>query len=253
MLYSTLLKDILENKTFLLTVISLSTLIKSVTLILLARQTNSTATRPRALLMCMLICSIMIDSSWIVNLLNELFLPNLDYRIRLFSVRMSWGFDALLYLAISLFTGVLVQQKKQYSLHQILLAIWYIAFFLSFMGFAFIDINCLDACERPYLERLIQGIFIISTAILLPAVIIFNIWKMHHISLPRILKNQVKIFVYGIMTTFWFSELLQVLPLNFAPYWVTNSYATVSISTLIITFVIIPRVPSEPTMKSRRL
>ncbi len=239
MMYFTILKDILENKNFLLTVISFSILLKSITLLLLARTTNKSATRPRLLIMCMLICSIVIDASWIITLLKQLnIISHLDYRLRLFLSRIAWGFDVLLYLAISLFAGVLVQQEKKYSLHQILLATWYTVFFLSFIGFAIFDINCLEGCERSALERLIQGTFIISTAILLPAVIIFNIWKIHHTSLPRILKNQVKIFVYAIMTTFWFSELLQVFPLNFVHGWDTNSYAAVTISTIMLTVAI---------------
>lgn len=234
-----LFNTIFGNKTLLLGILTLSILLKCIILFFLARQAIKATMRARILIMCMLICSVIIDSSWIINLVNQLYIPNLDYRFRLFSLRISWGFDALLYLAISLFTSVLVQRKKQYSLHQILLAVWYISFFLSFTGIAFFNINCQAIHDRPVFERLMLDIFRSSTAILLLAVIIFNIWNMHHVPLPRILKKQLKIFVYGIMTTFWFSELIQIFPLNIPQSWHTSSYAGVTISTIIITFAIL--------------
>lgn len=229
-----LLDDILGNKTFLFSVICISLLLRSLILIMLLKRTTKEAKNQRIILSCTLICSMIVDSSWIINLITQLYIPTLDYRFGLFSSRIAWGIDSLFYIFISLFTSVLVQRKRKYYLHQILLILWYTIFFISFVSLAFLNINCLNNNDRPAFEFVIQGVFVSSTTILLFIVILFNLWQVYHIPLPRILKKQLKIFVCGIMGSYLFSLVLQV-PGCFARDIFTNSYSAVNLSTIIIT------------------
>lgn len=227
-----LLDTILGNKTFLLAVISFSILLKCIILVMLTKKTGNTARHPKNILICMLICSIIVDSSWIITLINQLYLV-LDYRIRLFPLRIAWGFDALFYTFLSLFTGVLVQRKRRYYFHQILIILWNTGFFLAFIGLAILNINCLGDSDRPNIEFMLEKIFTYSTILMLFAVILFNLWQIHRLPLPRILKKQLKIFVCGIMGSYLFSLILQI-PGDFAPNLIIHSYSAVNLSAIII-------------------
>lgn len=203
-------------------------------LIMLAKKTGKAPKHPKTILICMLICSIIVDSSWIITLIDQLYHLDLDFRIRLFPLRIAWGFDALFYTFLSLFTGILVQRKRHYYFHQILITLWYIFFFIAFICLAIVNINCPVDSDRPNIEFVLEKIFIYSTVVILFSVILFNLWQIHRLPLPRILKKQLKIFVCGIMGSYLFSLILQI-PGNLVPGLITTSYAAVNLSTIIIT------------------
>lgn len=235
------LDTLLSDKRLLLGLTAIAILLKSVILYMLTRQSNKKLTPPRALLFIILTSSIIGDLSWVVCLINDLFIPSLDYRIRLFFIRIGWSLSALEYLSLLLFTGILVQHTKHYSRYQLLLVLWYVCFFVSFLYLAIFDIQCCSSTQQPIFELVIQDIFRYSTLIILSATIIFNFWKMYHTPLPRILKKQLKIFVCGIMSSVLFSLILQTASSfqnNINPFFITNSYSSVSICTIITTFAI---------------
>lgn len=54
--------------------------------------------------------------------------------------------------------------------------------------------------------------------------------------MPRLLRTQARVLLQTLIIPFWLTDLLQVYPLVFEPNWITNSYAAVTISTLILTY-----------------
>lgn len=235
------LDSFLSNKTFLLGLTSLSIVLKSIILFMLTKQPKKIFTPARILLIMVLICANIADLPWVICLINDLYIPNMDYRLRIFSLRIGWAFDALFYLSLSLFTGILIHSKNYYYKHQIFLTAWYVFFFITFSYLAIFNINCYSSDDQPIIELLMQDIFRYSTIIIISIIIIFNFWKIYNTSLPRILKKQLKIFVCGIMGSFLFSIILQTsssLANKINPFFITNSYAAVSICNIITTFAV---------------
>jgi transcriptional regulator with GAF, ATPase, and Fis domain len=203
---------------------------------LCTRTNNNAAKRAKIFLIFMLLSAMISDFSWVVALANQLFFQNFDYRIRIFVIRIAWGFQAILFMTIAFFTEALIATHRKRNWFQIINLIIYSLYSLAFFIVAFIHFNCVKATDRSLFEDYLQQSFKVCFLILLLATIIINIKKIRSIALPTILKHQLKIFISGIVFPFWLTELFQVWPLeNFIP---TNSYAAANISTLLTTIAI---------------
>lgn len=235
--FFSVLDSFLSNKTFLLGLTSASIVLKSIILGMLAKQPKKTFTPARILLIMVLVCANIADFPWVVCLINDLYMPSMDYRLRIFSVRIGWAFDALFYLSLSLFTSILVQRKQRYYKHQLLLTVWYMFFFASFIYLAIFKISCASPYDKSEFECIIQSIYTYSTILILMSVIIFNFWQIYQTSLPRILNKQLRIFVCVILSSFLFSIVLQTTS-SLTPNFVTNSYAAVGLCNIITTFAV---------------
>jgi transcriptional regulator with GAF, ATPase, and Fis domain len=190
----------------------------------------------------MLFSAMFVDFSWIISLLNSLYFPNFDYRIRICIIRIAWSFQALLYAAITLFTEILIKQNRKFNWYQKAISLIYGFFCLSFIGIAYIHFNCYKYTDRSLFELNLQQAFSFVSISMLLGAIFLNIQKIKSVEMPSILKHQVKVFLLGIVIPFCISELLQLLPLSYfiANNYnlITNSYAAANISTLLITLAI---------------
>lgn len=237
MLILSAIDSFLSDKTFLLGVTSISIVLKSIILFMLARQPKKSFTPARILLIMVLICANIADLPWVVCLINNLYMPTMDYRLRIFSVRIGWAFDALFYISLALFTSILIQRKQYYYKHQFLLTIWYTFFFLFFIYQAIFNINCTSPYDKSQLEFIVQSVYIYFNIVILSAIILFNVWQIYRTQLPRILNKQLKIFVCGILGSFLFSVILQTST-NINANSITNSYSAVGICNIITTFAV---------------
>lgn len=226
----------LGNKPFLLFATTGSLLLKSLTLCFLCLRSNqNTAKRAKSFLILMLFSAMIVDFSWIISLLNSLYFPSLDYRIRICIIRIAWSFQALLYMSITLFTDILINQQRKFNLYQKLISLIYGFFCIAFIGIALIHWDCTSSSNRSWFEPYLQHAFKICFVSLLIGSIIRNIHKIKSVTMPSILKKQIKIFIQGIFLPFWFTELIQVWPFTNV---ITNSYAAANISTLLTTLAI---------------
>jgi transcriptional regulator with GAF, ATPase, and Fis domain len=219
---------------FIATVASL--LLKSLIFYFLCTRTNNnTAKKAKTLLIVMLLSATIIDFSWTIVLANELFFPAFDYRIRIFIIRMAWGFQAILFMTISLFTEALISNERKMYWFQFLNMFVYGFFALAFFALMIFHINCDDITNRSPFEVYLLQAFIACFLIMLLGTILINIRNIRSATIPTIVKQQLKIFIKGIVFPFWFTELLQAWPLN---DFTTNSYAAANISTLLTTIAI---------------
>lgn len=219
---------------FIATVASL--LLKSLIFYFLCTRTNNnTAKKAKTLLIVMLLSATIIDFSWTIVLANELFFPTFDYRIRIFIIRMAWGFQAILFMTISLFTEALISNERKIYWFQFLNLFIYGFFAFAFFALMIVHINCDDITNRSPFEVYLLQAFIACFLIMLLGTILINIRNIRSSTIPTIVKQQLKIFIKGIVFPFWFTELLQAWPLN---DFTTNSYAAANISTLLTTIAI---------------
>ena len=227
---------------FLLGVTCISFFLKIFILIALAKKTiNPTKIKlPWFFLLIVLICSAITDSAWILKLTQLLFFSDFDYRIILFWIRISWGFFIIQYQATALFIESLVEKNYVMSLRQKIFCLFSGGFVLFFIGLAFINFNCFHLANpnRLLLDFIMQNV---ATSYLLFPVMIPSLFiaikKIRSNYLPHILKKQLKLLIVCIIIPHWISEFIQHYPFKIH-HFVTNSFAFVSISTILLTYAI---------------
>lgn len=219
---------------FIATVSSL--LLKSLIFYFLCtRPNNNTAKKAKTFLMVMLLSATIIDFSWAIVLANDLFFPAFDYRIRIFIIRMAWGFQTILFMTISLFTEALISNERKMHWFQYLNIVVYGFFALAFFTLVIGHINCDNIVDRSPFEIYLLQAFIACFLVMLLGTILINIKNIRSAELPTIVKQQLKTFIKGIVFPLWLTELMQVWPLN---DFTTNSYAAANISTILTTIAI---------------
>jgi transcriptional regulator of aromatic amino acid metabolism len=73
---------------------------------------------------------------------------------------------------------------------------------------------------------------------LIPISLFSAISKMQTDKVPRIIKQQLKIFILALIVPHEISDCLQVYPFNFAPNFIASTFAFVGISTMLLTIAI---------------
>jgi transcriptional regulator with PAS, ATPase and Fis domain len=231
----------LGNQYLLLGITTCSFLLKIAIFANLIAQTNISHTnkKPWYLLLFVLGSSAVSDFAWIVELLHALIIPDMAYPLRLFIIRLAWGFTGILYQSLSIFIENLTEQKNEFSLRQKFSIFITCCFFLFSLRLAFYDINCANVSMRPPIEFEIRkfGMFYF-TLFCLPTSLFLVLKKLRSSNAPRILSTQARIITQAFIIPFWITDLLQFYPLVFEPTWITNSYAAVTISTIILTYAI---------------
>lgn len=203
------------------------------------RSPSRPAIRSWFLLLIVIISASLIDLSWILKTFKEIFIPTLDYRIIRFFIRIAWGATAIQYQALSLFMNSLMDRRKQLKTLDILLSIGSVSIFIFFLIIAIYDRNCSSAQQRISCEPIMQICgFIYTVATLAISSILCSIKAMKAKHLPRILQKQLKIFIQFLMIPYLISECSQIYPFDFTTAWITNSYAIVALTTLLLTYAI---------------
>lgn len=236
-------ESIFGNFYFILAATCISFLLKTCFLCVLATAvtTHSSAIkRLWFLLIVILVSSIVPDVSWVVKLIRELFLPELDYRFVLFVIRIAWIFFIIQYQALSLFTESLVHQHYVILLRQKIFLGFSAFFCIFFMVITIIDFNCNTPSETMILHTQIQNIasffilFIMFTSSLFIA-----IQRISSSVLPSILKKQLTLFVQWLIIPHFFTDCVQMFPFKiYALDWIAHSYSVVGFSTLLLSLAI---------------
>lgn len=232
----------LGNQYILLAITACSFLLKIGIFSNLISQKNISHANKKSWLLLLLVLgsAAIIDFSWITELARSLFFHQMPYPAKLFIIRLAWGFMAVLYQALSIFIENLTEQKERLNLRQKLSLVITLFFFTYSVLLSLYDINCPDVSMRPPIEFEIRkfGMFYF-TLFCLPSSLFLVLRKLRFSSsAPRILSTQARIITQAFIIPFWLTELMQLYPLVFEPTWVTNSYAAVTISTIILTYAI---------------
>lgn len=207
-----------------------------INLIVNGYKTSTSNKRPWLCLILVLISTMVVDFAWIILLIKFLWLPNMDSRLLLFPLRISWGFFAVQYQALTLFLESLIDKPTKLSIRQkISIALSSIPFIFS-IGLAIINFNCMHGADRPPIEfvmRTVENIYLLL--ILMPSSLLITFWKVRNSTLPSILKQQLKVFLPALIIPLWLLDIFQMFPLPFSPTWTTNSYSAATFTTILIT------------------
>lgn len=234
---------IFGNYYLLLSVTCLSFFIKIFIFIALVKKTIHSPTIKYSyfFLLLIIIGSAVNDSAWILKLSQLLFIPNADYRIILFWIRIMWGFQVVQFHATSLFIESLVTKKYIIPFRQKIYSCFSLCFILFFVSLAFLNFNCTDASERSLFELTTQKLVMLYYLfpLMIPSFFI-AIRKIRSDSLPHILKKQLKLLIQAIIIPHWISEFINSNPfMVYQTNTITQSFAFESLSTIFITYAIL--------------
>lgn len=227
---------------FLFGVTCLSFFLKIFIFVALVQKTIRSATTRYSwfFLLLVIIGSAINDSAWIVKLTQLLFVPNADYRIIKFWIRIMWGFQAVQFHATALFIESLMEKKYTLTLRQKTYCCFTACFVLFFIFMAFFNFNYVSPSNRPPFEGTIQRLEILYFLfpLMLPSLFI-AIKKIRSTTLPHILTKQLKLLIQAIIIPYWISEFISANPFyTVHPTTITQSIAFESVSTIFITFAI---------------
>lgn len=234
-------ESILGSRPFVLSVSLIAFIFKSIILFFLCtrKPTSQTTKYSRFYLILLLIAALIDDSAWIITFTKLLFIPQMDYRIGIFWIRIAWFFMPILYQSLALFIESLAEQTpKLQKRHYISIFITSL-FSLSFLFIALININCTCWQDRPAIEfSLMKLCNLYSIFWLCCSSLIFTIKKLRSSQIPQILKKQLTIIIQFLVAPRLISDAAQFYPYNFFPGYHTSSFASVSISTTLLTIII---------------
>lgn len=230
------------SSTISLTIVSAAALIvKAIILCNLIKLKNKRPAIKKifSLLIIFIIGSMSEDVAWLCSICRKSIWLTMDYRFHLLIIRMSWIFVVVRYHALVLFFENLINPKQgTILLHKILIGVSsiFVIFFIYNIIFYF---NVTVACERLPLEVISLRIIPIYLELTLLPYLIFTLIKTKKFNIPRILKRQVNITLYGWIIPTFITDFLQVFPfdLNFSLTWVTNSYTFVTVSNSLLIYM----------------
>lgn len=236
------IETILGSYPFVLACTSIAFSLKAYLLVtLIARsQFITTAKRSWFLLLMVLIGSMVVDSAWMLKLVQCIFFPAGDYfQMRIFWLRISWAFAVIQYQSLALFVENLVSENNKLNLRQKIFLGISACFFIFFIGLAFIHIDCTQASDRSLLEcEMLKAFTLYAQFFLMLTTLFFTYLKIRKTRLPRILKKQLNVLIKWLIVPHLLSDFMQFYPFGFFPTYIASSFAVVSVSTLFLTFAI---------------
>jgi transcriptional regulator of aromatic amino acid metabolism len=242
MFFLEFLESFFNNFFFIFITTSCSFLLKSYLLAILVRQAakSSSIGQHTYFLVTIIVANMFSDFAWIMKLSKILFLPQLDYKLVLFSVRIAWIFFIVQYQALAVFIENLVLQQYRLSIHQKFFCFVSGFFCISFFLIATFNFNCIDPRERSYLEPLLQNISVLYTLfpLILPSIYIV-LKKIKSDSLPFILKKQLSLLVQWLIIPLIFADFVQMCPFKIRTLEIlAHNYAAVGFTTILLTLAI---------------
>lgn len=231
------LTKIISGPSFILAISIISFLIKTFIFFLLIKITKKKLTKHLLLLFLIIIGSSFSDISWIMVLLNELSIIFVKFQYQQFLIRISWGFYSIYYLSLSLLLELMANKSKKTLPRQKLFIFISATFALFGIILSLIHFNCYNASMRPFFEQKIFMLQIIySTCILMGSSVFLTLNKIKSNTIPRILQRQLKIFIKFIITPIIFADIIQLYPFSIITTNITNTYAAVGITSILITY-----------------
>lgn len=237
MYFFELIESVFGSYYALLCINSLSLLSKITLFAFLVRQLS---TRSRSWL-CILFLIILTggafsDTAWIIKLLSLTMFPNIDYRLILFWIRISWAFSIIQHHSLCLFIESLTLKKDQVNLHQYIFGLLSIALSASFF---YLAVSYPDTFELALDNRLQRITSFYLLILLMPCSLAFTFYQLRQRKLPRILHKQFKILIQGLIIPQAVSEFLQIYPIKqLYPETIANSFAVVGFSTITCTLAL---------------
>jgi hypothetical protein len=244
---------ILQAPGFILTAILISFSVKLYLLNLLMQRVMHTISVNKTwiFLLGTLIGSMFGDFTWILKLTRQMGMFDMPYTLYIFFVRLSWAFLILQYQSLGLFLESLAAKKFQFNLRHIFFSALSCILSFYFLLLTFLNAYPLSKADRQIafslslfdpklpLEAFIMrsSTIYLLTCITLPS-LFFALHAIRKSQIPNILKKQLNIFILYLVIPYTATETLHALQLNYHTLFQDNTYAIISVSTLLLTCAI---------------
>lgn len=194
-------------------------------------------------LMATLFFSLFSDSAWAVKLFHKTITPNASYAIVTFFIRIGWASIGLQHQYLALFIQKLIKKNAPLGVVQtVLTGIAYIfLFYFAYCAFFSISLTTKESqllaqtiLYNPPLEVAMVRMVTLYLAIVLIVPVAFII--LHHArasTLPKIVRKQLRIFIFCFLCPYLAIELLQGLAITFS-ILEQNLYIIVGLATLLL-------------------
>jgi len=234
--FFTTLESIFGSYSFVFGVTTISFLLKASLLIFLIIHGLKPSTPQRAwtLLILVLIGGLFNDSSWMLALSKSLFFPEMDIRLRLFWIRIAWGFAIVMYQALALLIEHLADQQSTLNTRQKIFLSTSSCFIVFFLALAVTHATSFD--DPAYVSRVQELASLYMLFPLMISSLYCTIKKLRSNSTPRILRKQLTIVINWCIIPTMVSDFIQFYPFGFFPTYIVSSYAVVSLSCIFLTY-----------------
>lgn len=177
-----------------------------------------------------LISALIVDSAWLIKLISELLIPNLNPT---FWIRISWAFPVMQYQSLAFFIESLVNPHYTITPRRFI-SILISSFFIVAFTYAAFFVG-----QHTIIINHLQEIYSLYCLFLMIPSLIYVFWKLKTRNFPRLLKKQLSIIIKAFIVPQLFFDFIQVYPFNFViPSYITSSYAAVGISNIILAYAL---------------
>lgn len=216
-------------------------IVKSYFIVHLAKhQIKSNSKKIFALLSIIIISEILCDIAWAIRLARILIFPSIKFSIAVFINRLAWAFSFIEFFTLSLFLEYLARGSISIRTRHYFYFFLTVACTIYYLTISILDINVASNLNRSTLEILgMKFLHIFIFLVMIPA-IRFTIKKMKSNDIPKLLKQQLYIFLWYLIIPkllFDANPIVTFLPF-LQPIIPQSNYTSVAISTLIMTYAL---------------
>lgn len=173
--------------------------------------------------------------AWIASTSHKLFLTDIiDYRFILFVIRIGWVFSIIFYQSLACFIESLSSINPTLRWHQKIFMVLSAFIALGFGYVAFFEFNSIN--PRPYIETFLFSLSAKYTFVVVLPSIILVIRRIYRENLPKILRQQLRILIAGIICPVVISDFIQIYPFAYIQNYIASNLAVVSLSSILITY-----------------
>lgn len=224
---------------FLVIVFSAAAILKiALFWIIITRKTTYAISKTsRKILSILLFCALQQDSAWLLHTFHHWFYPNTEFNFYVFYIRVSWAIFILQYQALGLFLESLVGISLFINIYQKIIASITIILSLSILGLSIISYKSTIHTTNEIFFRSFGWSYALIPVIIFSLANIYK--KIKNNKIPKILHQQLKILVLGMLGPYWILDILQVFPLSGSTAWITNSYTYLSLSNIFLNLAVL--------------
>jgi len=236
--FLTSLQNALGNTKFILFIAAASFLIK---FYIIAKLLSNTFSNKRShtsliLLITYIAGSMLADLAWVIKFAREIYLPFVDIRIQLFCIRIIWALNVIQYHSLALFIESLIKTEKLLGIRQKIYIFVTTAISVSFFVVAFTKLNVITSPNKePVLKFLFNAQLFYNLYCLLLVSTIITLVRLRKAKIPKMLKKQLKIFLWVLIAPNLAAELSHFYPFDVFHNFLNNQFALVAISLILTT------------------
>ena len=162
------------------------------------------------LLLTVLVCSILVDISWISGLIPKIWFPFIDFRRHsVFIIRVAWAGHYLLFLSLGFFLESLCEANYYLKTRQKIALVGGLPWMIYFLSIAFINFKITNMNDRPTERLILQlGTLLIPIFLVIPSLFLTINQIKSNQSLPKILKKQLKILIIYLISPYLITQLM---------------------------------------------